>query len=283
MILLKKAFTIAKYIAKLKKKGVTIGFVPTMGALHAGHISLINQSKSTCDVTVSSIFINPTQFNDPKDFEKYPVTIDNDILLLEKAGCDLLFLPSIAEIYPKGTANAEQYNLGEIEFLLEGKYRSGHFQGVCQVVSQLLNIVQPDHLFLGQKDYQQCVVIKKLIQLMHAPIQLIIAQTVREPTGLAMSSRNARLNNTQRLAASAISKMLFYIKDNVNTSSLPSLEQYAAHFLLDAGFNKVDYVSIADAETLQPVYSSSEKNKMVVLIAAFIGEVRLIDNLVLQD
>ncbi|MDQ6812969.1 MAG: pantoate--beta-alanine ligase, partial [Bacteroidota bacterium] len=173
MIVFKEAQSLAKHLRQLRQNGHSIGFAPTMGALHQGHISLIQQSKDTCDITVSSIFINPTQFNDPKDFEKYPVTIGNDILLLEKAACDILFLPSVSEIYPKGTAAGKAYDLGEVEFILEGKFRPGHFQGVCQVVHRLLDIVQPAKLFMGQKDYQQCLVVQRLVQLLHLPVEII--------------------------------------------------------------------------------------------------------------
>lgn len=259
-----------------------MGFVPTMGALHSGHISLIEKSRATCDVTVSSIFVNPTQFNDPKDFEKYPVTIASDILLLENVRCDILFMPSVDEMYPTGTATTNHYDLGEIEFVLEGKFRPRHFQGVCQVVHRLLDIVHPDQLFMGQKDFQQCLVVKQLVRLINLPVKIIIADTFREPSGLAMSSRNLRLNEKQKQEAVAISKMLQYIKDNYTTSDFSQLEKYATDHLLASGFNRVDYVSIADAESLRPASAASKGQKLVALIAAFIGDVRLIDNIVLQ-
>ena len=283
MIVIKEAVTLAKQLGQLKHDGNLIGFVPTMGALHAGHISLIQKSKRICDITVSSIFVNPTQFNDPKDFEKYPVAIGNDILLLEKAGCDILFLPSVREIYPDGTNPINRYDLGEIEFLLEGKFRPGHFQGVCQVVHRLLDLVQPSKLFMGQKDYQQCIIVKRLIELMNLPVEMVTAGTFRETSGLAMSSRNLRLNEQQKMQAAGISKMLLYIKNNVSAAPFAELENYAVDYLLATGFTKVDYVSIADADTLQQASSVAEGRKLVALIAAFIGEVRLIDNEVLQD
>ena len=283
MTLFKEAAALAKHVSQLKQDGNSIGFAPTMGALHVGHISLIQKSKLICNITVSSIFVNPTQFNDPKDFEKYPVTIGNDILLLEKAGCDILFLPSIAEIYPSGTTPKKRYELGEIEFLLEGKFRPGHFQGVCQVVHRLLDIVQPDKLFLGQKDYQQCLVVKRLVQLIDLPVEVVTAETYREPSGLAMSSRNLRLNEQQKQDAAGISKMLQYVKENFFTTPFSDLLNYTTQYLQASGFSKVDYVSIADADTLQSINKVSEEGKLVALIAAFIGEVRLIDNAVLQD
>lgn len=283
MILFKEAASLTAYINKLKQKGYSIGFAPTMGALHSGHISLIEKSKSLCNITVSSIFINPTQFSDPRDFEHYPVTVGNDILLLTKAGCDILFLPSHSEVYPNGTSTMQNFQIGEIEFLYEGKFRPGHFQGVCQVVYRLLNIVKPDRLLMGQKDYQQCMVVKRLVQLMNLAVEIITVETRREASGLAMSSRNLRLNDQQKKNAAVISAMLLYIKENISTTSFSELEKYAHHYLLASGFSKVDYVSIADAATLLPVTSVEEGKRLVVLIAAFIGDIRLIDNMVLAD
>jgi pantoate--beta-alanine ligase len=196
--------------------------------------------------------------------------------------CDILFLPSVEEIYPDGTATTDHYNLGEIEFVLEGKFRPGHFQGVCQVVHRLLDIVLPADLFMGQKDYQQCLVVKQLVQLINFPVNIIIVDTYREVSGLAMSSRNLRLSEKQQQDAVAISKMLQYIKANYTTASFSELETYATDHLLASGFNKVDYISIVDAETMQPARVASEGRKLVALIAAFIGDVRLIDNVVLQ-
>ncbi len=283
MILFKEAAVLKKYITEQKGKNLTIGYVPTMGALHAGHISLVEAAKSKSDVTVCSIFINPTQFNDPKDFEKYPVTISNDILLLERSKCDVLFLPSVSEIYPNSIAESEKYDLGELENILEGKYRPGHFQGVCQVVHKFLEIVKPEYLFLGQKDYQQCLVIKRLINQLNLAVELVTTSTHREPSGLAMSSRNLRLNPEEKEKAAAIFEVLSYIKKHYNSASSTELENYAIDYLLKKGFTKVDYVSIADAETLQPVADAADTKKVIALIAAFMGEVRLIDNLTLTE
>jgi pantoate--beta-alanine ligase len=282
MILFKQSATLEKHIEQLKGCGKTIGFVPTMGALHRGHLSLIERSKAVAGITVCSIFVNPTQFNDVKDFEQYPVTKNNDILLLEQQGCDILFHPSVSEIYPHRPVPDVRYNLGEIEYLLEGKYRPGHFQGVCQVVHKLLDIVNPDNLFVGQKDYQQYLVIKKLMQINNKNVTLIRVDTAREESGLALSSRNVRLTQEQKEKAAGISKMLYYLKNNLTTSNFRELEQNAAGYLLENGFTKIDYISIANANTLQPV-ESTDGGKVVGLIAAFIGEVRLIDNLALNE
>jgi len=283
MILFKEIVTLAKHLTQLKQQGLSVGFVPTMGALHGGHISLIEKSKTTCDITVSSIFVNPTQFNNVKDFEKYPITVSNDILLLEKSGCDVLFMPRVNEIYPDGFSSKYHYDLGEIEFVLEGKYRPGHFQGVCQVVHRLLNIVQPDKLFMGQKDYQQCLIVKRLVDSLHLNVEVVTAGTYREASGLAMSSRNLRLNEQEKEIASGISKMLRYIKERFTTTPFSVLEDYATNFLLTSGFTKVDYVSIADADTLQPASIVKGKSNLVTLIAAYINDVRLIDNMELGN
>lgn len=283
MIIYKEAAELKKQVGKLGQSGKKIGFVPTMGALHQGHISLINLSKTNCDVTVCSIFVNPTQFNDPEDFKKYPVTIGNDILLLENTGCDILFYPPVSEIYPAGIVSPKQYDLGEIEYILEGKYRPGHFQGVCQVMHRLIDIVNPDNLFLGQKDYQQCLVIKRLVQLIGSSAEINIGTTLREESGLAMSSRNLRLSEGQEIKAAAISKMLGYIQTNYLTVPAPQLENYVTDYLLSNGFHKVDYVAIADADTLQPAKIITKTERLAALIAAFIGEVRLIDNVVLEE
>lgn len=284
MIICKTVNALQKVIATDEKQTNTLGFVPTMGALHAGHISLIKLCKKQVTNTVCSIFVNPTQFNDPKDFEKYPITIEQDILQLEQAGCDVLFLPSVQEMYPNGTQLAKPYSLGFIETILEGSSRPGHFQGVCMVVHRLLDIVQPNMLFLGQKDYQQCMVINKLIEILdlQQKIKLMIGSTLREDSGLAMSSRNIRLSNAQKQQATAIYQSLQYIKETLSHTSIEQIENTVKSNLLESGFEKVDYVSICNAKTLEPISVFNAEIKLVALIAAFIGGVRLIDNVPLN-
>lgn len=282
MILYKEAAAVKKHIEKIRKSGKTTGFIPTMGALHNGHISLINTAKKNNDITICSIFINPAQFNDPEDFKKYPVAINNDILLLENAGCDILFFPTVSEIYPDKKPATYHYDLGQIEYILEGKYRPGHFQGVCKVMHRLIDIVNPDNLYTGQKDYQQCLVIKRLLQIINSSAQINISVTFREESGLAMSSRNLRLSGEQKEKAAGIFKMLQYIRSNYLTAPVVDIEKYVTDYLLRNGFEKVDYVTIADAETLLPA-NDLKAARPVVLIAAFIGDVRLIDNLVEND
>jgi pantoate--beta-alanine ligase len=283
MILFKKATDLHKYIDEQRKKGMKIAFVPTMGALHAGHIHLIQQAQQKQTVTVCSIFVNPAQFNDPGDFAKYPITIEKDILLLESVHCDILFLPAAEEIYPNGITHLSYYELGNLETVLEGKYRPGHFQGVCAVVHRLLEIVMPDVLYLGQKDYQQCLVIKKLIveKGLERSIALGIIPTQRENDGLAMSSRNMRLDSDNRKKAPAIYQALLYIKEKLEQGDLDDIKRTATDFLTQKGF-RVDYTEIADANDLTPVRYWDGQQKIVALAAAFLGEVRLIDNILLN-
>lgn len=280
MILYKHKADIERKIDSVKKEGKTIGFVPTMGALHEGHLSLIEASRKATDVTVCSIFVNPTQFNDPKDFEKYPVTIEADIAKLHDCGADILFLPSVKEIYPDGVKTLKHYELGELETLWEGKYRPGHFQGVCNVVHRLFSLVKPHQALFGQKDYQQCMVIQKLVDLEQLPIEIVIHSTVREDSGLAMSSRNMRLSPDSREKATAIYKSLVFIKENIHKNSPSELCEQATQMLLSAGFEAIDYVSICEADTLHPLQEINDK-KAVALVAAFLNGVRLIDNMLL--
>ena len=254
-----------------------------MGALHSGHISLIEAAKKNGNLVVCSIFINPTQFNDKKDFDRYPSTIEKDISLLLAADTDVLFFPNVEEIYGPGHGVQEHYELGYLETVLEGSYRPGHFQGVCMVVRRLLEIVRPGILYLGQKDYQQCMVIKKLVELMGktGDIKIQVCPTLREPGGLAMSSRNLRLSTEEKERATLIYKTLEYIKTAIKPGDLTLIKKEAVSRLTTAGF-KVDYVEIADAETLELAQNWDGKKKLVALIAAFLNDVRLIDNLVLN-
>ena len=287
MVIFKRAADLVGYLEKQRIAGRKIGFVPTLGALHEGHISLITISKKNTSLTVCSIFVNPTQFNDPRDFQKYPITIEKDILLLEKAGTDVLFLPEVSEMYPGGTKGLEHYDLGPLETLLEGEFRPGHFQGVSQVMQRLLTVVRPDDLFMGSKDYQQCMVVQRLLHLMALPTTLVRCPILREPDGLAMSSRNVRLDLAQRHRATAIYKVLIGIRTAWRaipgsgkpfSSAVTRVIKEATELLERAGF-RVDYVAIADRDTLQPASEGSQN--AVALIAAFMGEVRLIDNMTL--
>jgi len=276
--------TVATLQQHLQQQQITrskTGFVPTMGALHQGHLALIEQSLSLELFTICSIFVNPTQFNNPDDFAQYPITIANDIRLLEAAGCHVLFLPSVQEMYPQGTQPTRYYELGFLETVFEGSYRPGHFQGVCQVVHRLLQIVPCGKMLLGQKDYQQCMVLTQLVKTIPIATDIIIAPTVREADGLAMSSRNMRLNPEQRQQATAIYKAMQFIKSNLQAGDTTTLASNASQQLLDAGFTSIDYVSLAHAHTLEPITDWDGSTPLVVLVAAFLGEVRLIDNYVI--
>ncbi len=280
MIIFKKIKALRDFLEPVRITG-SIGFVPTMGALHEGHLSLVETCRNENTVTVSSIFVNPAQFNDPKDFLKYPVTIEKDIQRLHGGRCDILFLPDQQEIYPPGI-NKETVDLARLDQVLEGKFRPGHFQGVCKVVNRLLEIVEPHRLYLGQKDYQQCMVIRRLLDITGRTTTLNICATVREPDGLAMSSRNLRLTAEDRRRAPAIYQALEYCKNNLVKGNLSDLKQSALRMLSEQGF-RIDYLEIADAVTLELLTQWDGKQDVVALIAAFIGDVRLIDNMVLSD
>ena len=274
MIIFKQAPQLTTYLQTQKKSGKKIGFVPTMGALHQGHLQLIEHANVGNDLTVCSIFVNPTQFNNPEDFQKYPKTLDRDIELLIGAGCDVLFIPTKEEVYP-ANYTAPHYDLGYLEHVLEGQHRPGHFQGVCQVVDLLLNIVHPDNLYLGQKDYQQCMVLTRLLEIRGSQEHINFVPTKRETDGLAMSSRNLRLNESQRELATAIYKVLKFLKENIQSQSIPDLQQAGRQQLEQKGF-AVDYVAICNAETLQQAHSTTEP--LIGLIAASLDTIRLIDN-----
>ena len=280
MIIIKKPKELHDFLEKRRYERERIGFTPTMGALHAGHLSLVTEAKKENDVVVCSIFVNPTQFNDPEDFMKYPVTIEKDVLMLEGAGCDVLFLPLVHDIYPSGTNELRRYALGYLETVLEGKFRPGHFQGVCQIMHRLLEIVVPDNLYLGQKDYQQCLVIRKLIGLigLNDKVKVTVCPTLREKDGLAMSSRNARLLPAERIKATTIFTSLRYLKENLKPGTTKKIKDAAKEMLSQNGF-RTDYIEIADANTLELVEDWDGKQKIVALAAAFINNVRLIDNL----
>jgi pantoate--beta-alanine ligase len=251
-----------------------------MGALHAGHLSLIEQCKKQTGLTICSIFVNPVQFNNSEDFKKYPITIEKDILFLENHGCDILFLPDEKEMYPDAASRDRHFDLGYLETILEGKFRPGHFQGVCLIVEKLLNMVNPDYLFIGQKDFQQCLVIKRLIEIMKKEIKVIVCPTLREKNGLAMSSRNLRFQPDEKELASELSQSLQLIKENLTATNFSELKKDAIIHLENAGF-KVEYLELAKAKNLEltQVYESSEDH--VILVAAYLSDVRLIDNILI--
>lgn len=281
MIILSQPGLLHEVLRAQGKRGRTIGFVPTMGALHAGHLALVQQSLERCDVSVCSIFVNPTQFNETSDLEKYPRTPDADQQKLSGLGCDLLFQPGVEEIYPDGTDAGPGIDLAGLDERLEGAFRPGHFQGVVQVVSRLLDIVEPDLLFMGQKDYQQCAIIRHLIRMQGRPVELVMVPTVREKDGLAMSSRNVRLSPEHRLVAPEIYRSLQAARAEIKQRPIPEIEASARQRLTKAGLQP-EYFSIVHAETLKPVMAYQPGVPLVACVAAWAGEVRLIDNLILS-
>lgn len=257
----------------------TIGFIPTMGALHDGHLTLIQAAAQAGDFTVCSIFVNPTQFNDPRDLEKYPRTPYKDIQMLASVGCDVLFMPSVAEIYPSDLEKPVHFEFGYLEEVMEGAFRPGHFVGVAQVVSRLLNIVQPTRIYMGQKDFQQVAIVKSMLQQLQSPIELVMCPTMREADGLAMSSRNVRLTPEFRQKAPLIYQILTQAKNRAGNGHTPSeIQQLALEKLAVGGF-KPEYFEIVDSETLLPVERFNDSKNIVACTAVWAGEVRLIDNI----
>jgi len=249
-----------------------------MGALHQGHLSLLAIAQEQTDVVVCSIFVNPTQFNDPKDLEKYPRPIESDIEKLKQAGCDILFNPGVSEMY----AANEQWHLelGELENLLEGKFRPGHYQGVTQVVYKLFDIVKPDVAFFGQKDYQQFMVIKKMVDMLKLPVRLVMCPIMRETDGLAMSSRNIHLSPEERKHALVLSKALHWLAANFEPVKISLLIKHCKEMIENEPEVELEYFEAVEPETMHPVKNNSDD--LVVLLAARVGHTRLIDNIILK-
>ncbi|HTE01108.1 MAG TPA: pantoate--beta-alanine ligase [Mucilaginibacter sp.] len=269
---------LSEYLAHLRAEGKTIGFVPTLGALHQGHLSLLAQAQQANDITACSIFVNPTQFNDPKDLEKYPRPIASDIEKLEQAGCDILFNPEVGEMYDGN----EQWHLeiGELEHLLEGEFRPGHYQGVTQVVYKLFAIVQPDIAFFGQKDYQQFLIIQRMEELLHLPVKLVMCPILREADGLAMSSRNIHLSADERQHALVLYKTLNWLKENFDRRKIQSLTRECEMLIRTEHGAELEYFKIVDGDNLHPANQST--HNIVALVAARVGKTRLIDNMILE-
>jgi pantoate--beta-alanine ligase len=274
-----KKAALQQYLAGLKATGAVITFVPTMGALHQGHLSLIQQAKALGNVVVCSIFVNPTQFNDPKDLEIYPRPIQDDIKKLESVSCDVLFNPEVSEMY----ADNENWHLdiGELEGLLEGKSRPGHYQGVTQVVYKLFDIIRPDIALFGQKDYQQFLVISRMIERLNMPVKLVMSPIARDTDGLALSSRNIHLTTDDRQHALILSKTLNKVKRNFDPQKIDQLKQQAENDIAAEPGVIPGYFEIADGETLLPANKNTKR--VVALVAATVGKTRLIDNVIIRD
>lgn len=283
MKLFKEIAPIKQFLTSKRAQKLRIGFVPTMGALHNGHLSLIKKAKSDNDIVVCSIFVNPTQFNNADDLAKYPRPIENDIKILLENGCDVLFYPEVSEMYADNETVAAQ-NYGFVTQTLEGYFRPGHFDGVLTIVKKLFDVVEPNNAYFGQKDYQQCAVVNQLIKRNNIPVQLQICPTLREPDGLAMSSRNVRLTAEERTIAAAIPQALFMIKDSFRHQSVEELKSAALiHLSQTSPLLKVEYLEIVDFMTLEPLSTISVNTKAVALAAVWCGNVRLIDNMILSD
>lgn len=263
----------------LKASGKNVALVPTMGALHNGHISLIELAKQNADIIICSIFVNPTQFTDPKDLEKYPRPIEHDLAMLADAGCDAVFMPSVEEMYP--TNEDWHIDLGKAEFLLEGEFRKGHYQGVTQIVKKLFDAVDPDVAMFGQKDFQQVLMIKNMVAHFELPIKIITCPIIREDDGLAMSSRNIHLSASDRKNSLVLSRSLKFVADHFNEYPLRDLETKSKELYRNIEGVELDYFTIANGDTLEPATSKSEHN-LVALVAAKVGTTRLIDNMILK-
>ncbi|MDR1667092.1 MAG: pantoate--beta-alanine ligase [Bacteroidales bacterium] len=259
-----------------RAKGVSVGFVPTMGALHKGHISLVSRCRSENEVVVVSIFVNPSQFNDKNDLALYPRTFRSDVEKLQAAGCDFLFAPEVEEMYPE--EDRRQFDFGMLDKVMEGVSRPGHFNGVAQIVSKLFDTIQPQKAYFGEKDFQQLAIIRRMVGMLHYPVEIVGCPIVREAGGLAMSSRNTRLTEEQLRHAPVIADTLFRSRQKIAHTPLEELKRQVKDRIDNTGGMKVEYFEIVDRETLQPA-TGYRKNALQGCIAVQVGAVRLIDNI----
>ncbi|MFM2393904.1 MAG: hypothetical protein RLZZ546_1886 [Bacteroidota bacterium] len=264
---------LSEYKANRKK----VGFVPTMGALHIGHLSLIEIAKKSCEIVVCSIFVNPTQFNNKTDLDKYPRTVDKDSKMLKRVKCDILFLPTENEIYPAGLSTKVELNFNGLDQVMEGQFRPGHFAGMAQVVKRLLDIVCPTQLFMGQKDFQQFTIVAHMIKKLKIKTELVVCPIKREKNGLAMSSRNERLTKDLRSKAEIIYKTIQWAFRNRYKYSISELESRAMQKMNIENF-KPEYFEIVDGINLKKIKTMDKSNYIVACVACWAGDVRLIDN-----
>lgn len=264
-------------LTEIRNQGKKIGFVPTMGALHQGHLSLIDASKQQTDFTMASIFVNPEQFNDKHDYEKYPRVIDDDLQKLENTGCDGVFIPSYDEIYSGEELTG--YGLGNLESIMEGAYRPGHFQGVAMVVDRLFNIIQPSVAYFGEKDFQQLQVIKHIVNTLNHDVKIVACPIIRENDGLAMSSRNLHLSKEQRKVAPEIYKALIKAEQNADKLTIPDLKNLVVNQVNQNPLLHVEYFEIVNEDNMQIMQQWKEGKNMRGCIAVVTGDIRLIDNI----
>jgi pantoate--beta-alanine ligase len=281
MYIFKTVHDLQHYLSTQKKQAKRIGFVPTMGALHRGHLTLVERAFDDCDVVVCSIFVNPTQFGEASDLDKYPRPIESDIQKLEQLGCSVLFLPEVSEVYPKDLLSPS-IDLKGLDTNMEGAHRPGHFAGVVQVILRFLDIMHPDFLYMGQKDYQQFAVIKYVLQFLQSSVQLVRVSIVREEDGLAMSSRNIRLSPEGRKKAVLISKMLFAAKEQTASLSLEEVRTRALAFI-DQHQLELDYFTIIDGDSLENIDSFDKATTVTACTTVRIDGVRLLDNIILRE
>jgi len=267
-------------VQALRCDGKRIGFVPTMGALHEGHLQLLRVSAQENDITICSIFVNPTQFNNPEDYKLYPRTLEQDVSLLQTVGCDYLFVPTAADVYPQ--QSLIQFSFGALDAVMEGEHRPGHFSGVATVVGKLFNIVQPHKAYFGQKDLQQVAIIRQLVYGMSFDLQLVCCPTIREESGLAMSSRNKRLSEKELQTATILYKALNKAKQELTSHSVASIKAGVQTYLAAEEDVKLEYFDIVETTALQPVSDVKGLDEVALCIAAFVGPVRLIDNIVVD-
>ena len=264
----------------LRNEGKNVGLVPTMGALHAGHASLVKRCVAENDVTVVSVFVNPTQFNDKNDLEKYPRTLEADCRLLEECGAAYAFAPSVEEMYP--VPDTRQFSYAPLDTVMEGAFRPGHFNGVCQIVSKLFDAVQPDRAYFGEKDFQQLAIIREMVRQMNYPLTIVGCPIVREGDGLALSSRNARLSAEERKNALKISQTLFESRTFAATHTVAETQKFVEEAIAAAPGLRLEYFELVDGNTLQRIADWKETTYAVGCITVFCGEVRLIDNIKYQ-
>ena len=276
MEIFESPITISQALQRYRARRVTIGFVPTMGALHPGHMSLVEQCRKNNGITVVSIFVNPTQFNDKSDFANYPRRLEEDLYQLESVGCDFVFAPSVKEMYPE--EDKRIFDFGMLDKVMEGAYRPGHFNGVAQIVSKLFDVVQPKKAYFGEKDFQQLVIIRRLIEMTNHPVQIVGCPIVREADGLAMSSRNMRLTPEQRQHASVIARTLFACKEKTGVMSLDELKKWVVEQIDSTPCMQTEYFDVIHRSTLQTA-TQYQADTLQGCIAVRVGIVRLIDNI----
>lgn len=271
--------SIQAFLYTQKQKGRSVGFVPTMGALHQGHLTLINSAKAENDIVVCSVYVNPTQFNNAADLEKYPRNVEGDKMLLESVGCDVLFYPSDEMMYPEGGNDSIHLDFGTLDKVLEGKFRPGHFSGVGLVLSKFFHIVVADRVYFGQKDLQQCSVVRKLIDVLFFDIQLVVVPTVREKSGLAMSSRNVRLSKEGKEVAANLYKTLMKVREMLQNGEAPNkAKEKGINSLKKHEEIQLEYLEIVDRKSFAQASGNTSQKETAICVAAFVEGIRLIDN-----